>query len=185
MVQHGLSAGTVAAIAKQLLKEVRGQDRWKRAVILDKLQFDVFQLVLPEDQAAVLDVFPQQHGALPAFLLAQHGAGSVHRADVSRRSREVRVGDPLRLSADGWPCRKVHGSGRQGHDARVLHGDQPAAVSGVRGEGGTAGVQAIELRGACVNSPGWPIRSRSRRSWPTNSTCIWKRRPRRSGRRSS
>jgi predicted AlkP superfamily phosphohydrolase/phosphomutase len=42
MVQHGLSATTVAAVVKQLLKETRGQDRWKRAVILDKLQFDVF-----------------------------------------------------------------------------------------------------------------------------------------------
>jgi hypothetical protein len=42
MVQHGLSAATIAAIVKQLLKETRGQDRWKRAVMLDKLQFDVF-----------------------------------------------------------------------------------------------------------------------------------------------
>ena len=42
MAQHGLSPSTVAAIVKQLLKETRGQDRWKRAVILDKLQFDVF-----------------------------------------------------------------------------------------------------------------------------------------------
>ena len=42
MVQHGLSAKTVAAIVKQLVNEARGQDRWKRAVILDKLQFDVF-----------------------------------------------------------------------------------------------------------------------------------------------
>lgn len=43
MAQHGLSAGTIVAIARQLLNEVRGQDRWKRAVILDKLQFDVFR----------------------------------------------------------------------------------------------------------------------------------------------
>jgi hypothetical protein len=43
MATHGLSADTVSAIARQLMKEVRGQDRWKRAVILDKLQFDVFQ----------------------------------------------------------------------------------------------------------------------------------------------
>ena len=42
MAQHGLSPATVAAIVKQLIKETRGQDRWKRAVILDKLQFDVF-----------------------------------------------------------------------------------------------------------------------------------------------
>jgi hypothetical protein len=42
MAQHGMSAATVAAVGKQLLKETRGQDRWKRAVILDKLQYDVF-----------------------------------------------------------------------------------------------------------------------------------------------
>ncbi len=42
MAQHGLSLGTIAAIVKQLIKEARGQDRWKRAVMLDKLQFDVF-----------------------------------------------------------------------------------------------------------------------------------------------
>lgn len=43
MARHGLSASTVGAITQQLAKEVRGQDRWKRAVILDKLQFDVFR----------------------------------------------------------------------------------------------------------------------------------------------
>src|SRR5690349_6556084 len=43
MASHGLTLSTVLAIAKQLMKEVRGQDRWKRAVILDKLQFDVFR----------------------------------------------------------------------------------------------------------------------------------------------
>ena len=43
MASHGLSVSTMVAIAKQLLKEVRRQDRWKRAVILDKLQFDVFR----------------------------------------------------------------------------------------------------------------------------------------------
>ena len=43
MAQHGLSATTAAAIAQQLFSELRGRDRWKRAVILDKLQFDVFR----------------------------------------------------------------------------------------------------------------------------------------------
>ena len=43
MAQHGLSAGTAVSIAQQLVQEVRKKDRWKRAVILDKLQFDVFQ----------------------------------------------------------------------------------------------------------------------------------------------
>jgi hypothetical protein len=42
MVTHGLSARTVAAVVKQILAEVRGHHRWKRATILDLLQFDVF-----------------------------------------------------------------------------------------------------------------------------------------------
>lgn len=43
MTLHGLSARTVAATVRQLTSETRGKDRWKRAVILDKLQFDVFK----------------------------------------------------------------------------------------------------------------------------------------------
>jgi len=43
MATHGLSAGTVAAIVRQLLAERRGRDRWKRAVLLDRLQFDMFR----------------------------------------------------------------------------------------------------------------------------------------------
>lgn len=43
MVRHGLSLGTVKAIVQQLLSERTGDQCWKRAVLLDKLQFDVFQ----------------------------------------------------------------------------------------------------------------------------------------------
>jgi hypothetical protein len=43
MATHGLSPRTVAAIAGQLISERRGGQRWKRAVILDQLQFDVFR----------------------------------------------------------------------------------------------------------------------------------------------
>jgi hypothetical protein len=42
MLGHGLSFNTVAAIAAQLTREVRGRQRWRRATILDKLQWDVF-----------------------------------------------------------------------------------------------------------------------------------------------
>src|SRR4051812_7223489 len=42
MAAHGLSFATLRAIAGQLLAERRGRHRWKRAVILDKLQFDLF-----------------------------------------------------------------------------------------------------------------------------------------------
>jgi hypothetical protein len=42
MASHGLSWTTVVAIVHQLFSELGGRDRWKRAVLLDKLQFDVF-----------------------------------------------------------------------------------------------------------------------------------------------
>ena len=43
MVKNGLSLETINSITKQLLSERGGKNRWKRAVILDKLQFDVFR----------------------------------------------------------------------------------------------------------------------------------------------
>lgn len=43
MATHGLSARTVTAIARQLFSERISDAHWKRAVILDKLQFDLFR----------------------------------------------------------------------------------------------------------------------------------------------
>lgn len=43
MVRHGLSARTVGAIARQLVRERVAGQRWKRAVLLDQLQWDVFR----------------------------------------------------------------------------------------------------------------------------------------------
>lgn len=43
MVRHGLSIGTVTAIAAQLLAERSADVRWKRVVLLDLLQYDVFR----------------------------------------------------------------------------------------------------------------------------------------------
>lgn len=42
MVSHGLSSRSVIAIARQLVEERSRGARWKRAALLDKLQFDVF-----------------------------------------------------------------------------------------------------------------------------------------------
>jgi hypothetical protein len=42
MMRHGLSVSTVATIAKQLFDERRSDCRWKRVVLLDLLQFDLF-----------------------------------------------------------------------------------------------------------------------------------------------
>jgi hypothetical protein len=42
LATHGLSRQSIAAIVKQLMEERQGPARWKRAALLDKLQFDVF-----------------------------------------------------------------------------------------------------------------------------------------------
>jgi hypothetical protein len=42
MVSHGLSSRSLIAIARQLMEERTSATRWKRAALLDKLQFDVF-----------------------------------------------------------------------------------------------------------------------------------------------
>jgi hypothetical protein len=43
MACHGLSPATLGAVIGQLVREYRGRSQWRRAVILDKLQFDVFR----------------------------------------------------------------------------------------------------------------------------------------------
>src|SRR5215475_6735871 len=43
MTTHGLSVETVSAILSQLAGEKLGRGGWKRAVLLDMLQFDVFK----------------------------------------------------------------------------------------------------------------------------------------------
>jgi hypothetical protein len=42
LASHGLSRRSISAIVKQLMEERQGEARWKRAALLDKLQFDVF-----------------------------------------------------------------------------------------------------------------------------------------------
>ncbi len=42
MATHGLSPDTIGAVVRQLIEERRGGGRWKRAALLDRLQFDVF-----------------------------------------------------------------------------------------------------------------------------------------------
>ena len=42
MAVHGLSPATIASVLRQMMDERRGGGRWKRATLLDQLQFDVF-----------------------------------------------------------------------------------------------------------------------------------------------
>jgi hypothetical protein len=43
MARHGLSPATAGAIVRQLVSERTSDTRWKRAVLLDRLQFDLFR----------------------------------------------------------------------------------------------------------------------------------------------
>ena len=43
MIQHGLSFPTAFAIAKQLISERFGENKWRRASIMDRLHWDVFR----------------------------------------------------------------------------------------------------------------------------------------------
>jgi len=43
LMAHGISRRTLSSIVRQGLSERHGHSRWKRAVILDKLQFDIFR----------------------------------------------------------------------------------------------------------------------------------------------
>jgi hypothetical protein len=45
MARHGISPGTVWALVRQLVSERRGMNRWRRAMVLDGLQFDLFRHV--------------------------------------------------------------------------------------------------------------------------------------------
>ena len=42
MLTHGLSVSTLASVSRQLLGERRGTGRWKRASLMDRLQWDMF-----------------------------------------------------------------------------------------------------------------------------------------------
>jgi hypothetical protein len=57
MATHGLSTSTLRATVQQLLSDRKGKTRWKRAFILDKLQFDLFSAVYRSLQPALSTFF--------------------------------------------------------------------------------------------------------------------------------
>lgn len=58
LATHGLSASTVMAIARQLLSEIFDHGNgWKRVVLLDKMQFDVFKHYFRKNQPAFSTFF--------------------------------------------------------------------------------------------------------------------------------
>lgn len=57
MTTHGMKPETVTSIVKQLLGERGGSNRWKRAVILDQLQWDVFSWIWQRQEPAFSTFF--------------------------------------------------------------------------------------------------------------------------------
>jgi hypothetical protein len=57
LVTHGLSWNTATSILKQLISERNGRSKWKRAVLLDKLQFDIFKWFWKRDKPSFSTFF--------------------------------------------------------------------------------------------------------------------------------
>lgn len=57
LTRRGLSLRTVKNVVEQLVSERSGHNRWKRAAILDKLQFDIFSWYFRETDAALSTFF--------------------------------------------------------------------------------------------------------------------------------
>lgn len=57
MAAHGLSPATVARTLQQLASEGGGKNRWKRAMILDRLQWDVFRWYWRKHKPAYATLF--------------------------------------------------------------------------------------------------------------------------------
>lgn len=57
MTTHGMKPETVGSIIRQLMEERGGSNRWKRATILDRLQWDVFSWIWQREQPAFSTFF--------------------------------------------------------------------------------------------------------------------------------
>jgi hypothetical protein len=78
LVRNGLRPDTAGVLLKQLWRERRDPGlRWRRAMLLDRLQYDVFCSLNRR-----FHLLLQQHGSLPALSLAQHGAGALRGAAI-------------------------------------------------------------------------------------------------------
>ena len=59
LLAHGSRLGPSSSIAQQLIRERLGGSHWKRAVLLDRLQWDVFRRYYQSLEARVLDLLPR------------------------------------------------------------------------------------------------------------------------------
>jgi len=96
MVAHGLSPSTVAKALSQLASERGGKNRWKRAIILDRLQWDLFRWYWRKHKPAYSTVFLNstahlQHYYWRAFE-PEHFAVKPDEAELANFSSAIFVG---------------------------------------------------------------------------------------------
>ncbi len=93
---HGLSLSTVTAIARQIVDERIHDSHWKRAVLLDRMQWDLFRWQYKRQQPSFA-TFINSTGALPARLLAQLRAGQFQDQADSAGDSTDEGSDSVRL----------------------------------------------------------------------------------------
>ncbi len=97
MAGHGLSVETVRDIMKQLLSERSGANRWRRAVLLDSLQWDMFSRYWNKHQPAFSTFFLNstahfQHMYWRDMEPARFGANACGAAEPSSYADAIRFG---------------------------------------------------------------------------------------------
>ena len=145
MVRHGLSPSTVAAIVEQLASERTGRYRWRRAAIMDRLQFDLFRAIYRRDRPHFSTFFLKQHSSSAAHVLAQHGARGVHPEAAADEQREL--AHAIRFGCESMDRlrRRVSSARRRRRDDHLLHRLEPAAVRHVRRAGRQGSASATLL----------------------------------------
>ena len=131
MARHGLSARTIAQVARQLAGEMLGDPRqsYKRVALLDALQFDLFASYYRAGRFGLCQLLFQQRRASSAQLLAPHGPRRLHRAARTRRDGRLWRCDLLWLSGDGPSARALpHACAAAGCHAGVHDRAEPAAL---------------------------------------------------------
>ncbi len=98
MATHGLSSGTIGAVVRQLIEERRGGGRWKRAALLDRLQFDVFAWYYRRFRPQFATFFLNSTAHYQHLYWREMDPVAVHRPADRRAAAHVSRCDRVRLS---------------------------------------------------------------------------------------
>ncbi|MFS0849441.1 alkaline phosphatase family protein [Novosphingobium panipatense] len=93
MLRHGLSASSVAALIKQLAQERRRDVKWRRAMMLDRLQWDVFRSVYKSMQPYLSTFFINSTAHFQHFHWREFEPG-LFRIQSSEKQRQT-YGDAI------------------------------------------------------------------------------------------